>query len=597
MKTIRVVIIDSGVCTNHDEFKEDCLIGFTWHANSIIEGFEDVYGHGTAIYSIIRKIREYAEIINIKLNHIQGGANERDLLELLQYIYQYMEVDIVNISAGLDTCENYFEMEEICSLLKQKGIVVIAAFGNEGNYTYPATFSSVIGVLSDRECKNSRDFLYVEDEIVNLCARGGRQKVAWTDPPYTIVEGNSFACAHVTVRAIEYLYNTESPQDKGRLYRYLLDCFKSEAHSVGQWNLPKDERTCPAMDKVVIFPFNKEMHALIRFSHLLNFEIIDVFDTKYSGKIGRDPEQLIGLTSNNRWKIRNIDNLEWDTFDSIILGHLEELGTLINQRDLRKKLIDEATRRNKIIFSYDPIAKDVLAQNTYYPYVGKDDIIPNRMGMLYRISKPVIGIFGTSSSQGKYTLQITLGEKLRSMGYDVGQIGTEPNALLLGMDYVYPMGYNSGVELKEVEAIRYLNSIVHTLCIQDKDVIIAASQSGTVPYDMSNCSQLTIPQMIYLVGIQPDVVVLCINAYDTDELIRRTILFLESCTECKVIALVMYPFTFTEEWRYFRGKKRRMTENEFNIRAQEIEKNILLPVFLLEKDIDKLVEIILHELS
>lgn len=52
--------------------------------------------------------------------------------------------------------------------------------------------------------------------------------------------------------------------------------------------------------------------------------------------------------------------------------------------------------------------------------------------MLYRISTPVLAVCGTSSKQGKFTLQLELRKRFCEMGYKVGQIGTEPNSLLLG---------------------------------------------------------------------------------------------------------------------------------------------------------------------
>lgn len=63
-------------------------------------------------------------------------------------------------------------------------------------------------------------------------------------------------------------------------------------------------------------------------------------------------------------------------------------------------------------------------------------------------------------------------------GYNIGQIGTEPSALLYGMDYVFPMGYNSSVYIKEYETVRYLNYVLNELCMNKKDIILVGSQSG-----------------------------------------------------------------------------------------------------------------------
>ena len=54
-------------------------------------------------------------------------------------------------------------------------------------------------------------------------------------------------------------------------------------------------------------------------------------------------------------------------------------------------------------------------------------------------------------------MQLELRKRLIDEGYQVGQLGTEPNALLFGLDCVYPVGYNRMVCLDEEEQIRYLN--------------------------------------------------------------------------------------------------------------------------------------------
>ena len=42
----------------------------------------------------------------------------------------------------------------------------------------------------------------------------------------------------------------------------------------------------------------------------------------------------------------------------------------------------------------------------YHYAVRYDNVLRNRFGILYRIELPVLNIFGTSSKQGKFTLQL-----------------------------------------------------------------------------------------------------------------------------------------------------------------------------------------------
>lgn len=82
------------------------------------------------------------------------------------------------------------------------------------------------------------------------------------------------------------------------------------------------------------------------------------------------------------------------------------------------------------------------------------------------------------------------------MGYKVGQIGTEPNSLLFGMDYIFPMGYNGTVHLTGEESIQYLNSCLNNL--EDRDIILVGSQSGTLNYDVCNLSQYCLLQHAFI---------------------------------------------------------------------------------------------------
>lgn len=86
MERINIFTIDSGVNINHSAFKNDDLKGFSYSTTGISNNFEDEYGHGTAVYGIIRKVKDIANITNIKINSIEKGIEENILFDLLDYI-------------------------------------------------------------------------------------------------------------------------------------------------------------------------------------------------------------------------------------------------------------------------------------------------------------------------------------------------------------------------------------------------------------------------------------------------------------------------------------------------------------------------------
>ena len=243
----------------------------------------------------------------------------------------------------------------------------------------------------------------------------------------------------------------------------------------------------------------------------------------------------------------------------------------IGKENIVDSLIKEAINRGKNIYSFDRIDKaEYKNDNIYFPAVIDKYLPPLREGKLFYINKPVLGIFGTSSKQGKFTLQLELRKRLIDEGYQVGQLGTEPNALLFGLDCVYPVGYNRMVCLDEEEQIRYLNYKMNEIA-DGNDLIIVGSQSGTVPYEYKNTSYYTYEQVNFLMATNPDAVVLCINYYDEINYIRRSINVIEQLGECKVLGLVVFPMIPEQTWKGMYGKRRKIRGTE----AEEIKTMII----------------------
>lgn len=153
MEKIKIIIIDSGVRVNHPKFKEDSIKGFSLIEGRKSENFEDDYGHGTAIYNIIRKCNDIADILNIKVPDIEHGTGQNVLVEVLEYIHDNEKADIINLSLGCSGLEDNRTLQRVCSRLSQKGIIICSAFDNDGSISYPAYFDDVIGIITDETSK------------------------------------------------------------------------------------------------------------------------------------------------------------------------------------------------------------------------------------------------------------------------------------------------------------------------------------------------------------------------------------------------------------------------------------------------------------
>lgn len=595
MSKIKVAIIDSGVEKEHPRFINDLIIGFGYENGRVIDDFYDTNGHGTAVYNIIRNLEDI-EIINIKIPEIENGVSDTEIIGVLNFIYEKVDVDIINLSLGLSICENLQELYSVCEKLYKKGVILVSSFDNAGSMSYPAAFDNVIGVTTGSNCRKIDDFEYINDEIINVAAYGHIQRLAWVKPDYIFLGGNSFACAHVTVQIAKF--TKDGIKDRSTLFENLKN------HSVYQYDVKSNHEGHQLSFKIenaVLFPFSKEMHSLVRYSDMLEFQISAIYDSKYSATVGTSTTHLLNDNTVKKFTIRNIDYINWDEFDTIIIGHLDELSSLINKTELKKKLIEEALEHGKNVYAFDDISEFITEENKayiFFPKVNKEQVPPNRYGKLFRISKPVLGVFGTSSKQGKFTLQLQIRKLLLQKGYQVGQIGTEPTALLYGMDYVYPSGYNSTVYIKEFDVIRYLNYIMNDLCMKEKDIIIVGSQSGTVPYDTGNITLFNIPQYLFLMGTLPDNVILCINPYDEIQYINRTIKFIEASSDGKVIAIVIFPMDLKNDWTGIYGKKEPINENTLKSLKERLSQEFQIPLFELgSENIDSLVEYIISVYS
>lgn len=576
MSKIKIAIIDSGVRLDHPALR-DSSPQIVHYSES--NDMNASCGHGTAVYNIIRKTEDFADIINFQITNEDEEICYDTLISCLTEIRDHYDVNIINLSLGLSVCENTEELRRICDDLNSKGVIIVSAFENFGAISYPAAFNNVIGVTSIDICRKVDDFVLFDDEIINIGANGNLQRLAWDVPDYIIFHGNSFACAHTTVQVAKFMIQGASTLDE------IMDCFnkialKASLSSGGGANV----KYAPKIKTAAIFPFNKEMHSLIRFCDLLPFEINGVYDVRESSRVGSTTDHIMKADVKS-FIIKNIDEMDWNSCDTIIVGNIpnSSVSYLSTARDA---VIKKAISLSKNIFSFDDIKDKYNYKGLFCPIVDSIDVPPMRLGKLYRISKPVIGIYGTSSSQGKFTLQLELRKKFKEQDYIVGQIGTEPSSNLFGIEYTYPMGFNSSVYIDGHNAISYINECIHNLCDNNCDVVITGSQASVLPIDTGNLTMYPMKQYSFLMGTQPDCMILCINPDDDLDYIRRSIMFLESSVAGKVIALCMYPMKYRDGWTRIHGQKETLNNDEFVQLKERLYEEFSIPIYLLGKEND-----------
>lgn len=139
---------------------------------------------------------------------------------------------------------------------------------------------------------------------------------------------------------------------------------------------------------------------------------------------------------------------------------------------------------------------------------------------------------------------MTLRKKFLETGYQVGQLSSEPEGCVFDVDYVYPYGYNSTVYLQGRDSIEHVNALMHQIDIKEPDIILTGAQSGICTLSFENTDMYNLPTIEFLMGVNPDAVVMCINYHDDVDDILRTVKFTESLMDCKVIALSLFPLDY-----------------------------------------------------
>lgn len=578
-----VVIIDSGVKNTDNESGR-----YFWLDNQgnicSSEDFHDDVGHGTAVYGIINLHNSKAICFHVKIFSSQNECiSDTLLLHALEYIYNNIDCRIINMSLGLTISIQKKSLYAMCQKLKDSGVILTAAFDNMEVISFPAAFNNVIGVVSGFDCKKITDVEYTNDSVVNVCAKGGLQRVNWTEPLHIFAQGNSYACAHVTG-----ILSKSSCHNMSEALEYLQQTAIESFHYEKDYE-PIDHPDFLNGTRAVLFPFNKEMHSLVRFNDQLCINVVDIYDVKHSARVKASTNKLLNITNEKNFIIKNIDDIDWNSFETLVLGHTEELVNLLGNHSMVEELIVTAYNNGKNIYSFGDISHiikkhSLSSDRVFYPKVTANNLHHIPFGMLYRPWVPLIGVFGTTSKQGKFTLQLILRQKFLRDHYRVGQIGTEPTAYLFGMNSCFHFGYHSTSNITRHSMICYLNSVINEISETDVDIIIAGCQSGTVTYDYGNANYYTFSQTEFLLGTLPDAVVLCVNPHDDIDYINRTIKYIESAADCKVIATTVFPMGYDKH--IGTSRQIRLSDENLHVIAISISEKTGIPAFILGNEHD-----------
>ena len=547
---VRVAVIDSGVDPTHEKIGAVHEVLLDSESPPAAIGA----GHGTACAGIIRQIAPTTTLYDVRIFDESLTADGSALLAAIRWAIE-QRMDVVNLSLGTTDVAFRDRLAEVCCRAREAGVILVAAEHNDGRESYPAVLSDVIGVAGGK-VRGRYGYYYRPGHAIECVARGDMQRVCWTDPSYLMVSGTSFAAPHVT--GMVALIRQAHPGASLEQVREVLqtNALKGTPELLQSTRLavtpesPANPSSFSWIQKAALYPFNKEMHSLVRARDLLAFEIAGIADPVGKGLVAKDAGKVLGLPSIGV-RIRPRLAAALKKADTLILGYVDQLGR-IDKKDMLRTAIETALKRDCHVFSFLAVPQDKYGDlyeladkkglHLTYPSVSSDDVQQalQTEPAYSPVDVPVLGVFGTSSQQGKFTLQLILRRRLLRLGYRVGQIGTEHHAVLFGMDLAFPMGYASNVEMPLQYYVPYLDYKLRQLSQQQKpDLILVGSQSGTIPYDVHEHRTHSLTSTAFLLGTKPDACILVVNSVDADEYIQDTIDALRALAKAPTLLLAM----------------------------------------------------------
>lgn len=582
MGNFTIAIIDSGI---------DCIEkynGISVHLNEttgtyeIQNDFADQNGHGTIVANIIESHVKNVNLFIVKIFGDEEEIESEKLIFALNYLLQEIHPQLIHLSMGISFCDQISELKNVCDNLVANGTIIVSAFDNDGSLSYPAAFQNVIGVESSSNIRKTTDYIYWNNSPINISAIGIAQRLKGKYDKYYDVIGSSFAAPYITsiIANMMERENIICIDD-------ILQKLKANAYKIYSPEKTSIIEKPFDIKKAIVFPYNKEISTLIRFRQYLVFDLLGIYDLKFLNNIGKEI-----LLDNKCIKIESFEKIPWDEdFDTVILGHMNELNSISN-RDYTKKIVNYCIKYHKNLYSFDLLNLDYQEQmrkvglKVFTPKISIENVPYNQNGKLRQIGKPILCIAGTSSKQGKFSLQIQLMNLMKKKN-NVGMLSTEPSGYLLGADVVFPVGYSSSISFENGE--QYIAAINYAMGeIEDKevDIIITGLQSQTIPMKLCNLRDMVISNHYCLLGVNPDAVILMVNVFDEFDYIKRTISYLENIIMCDVISVVVFPIMRTFKWNTLGDLSVRYEESELIDFKKRLSSFINIPVYILDDEND-----------
>ena len=198
-KGVRIAVIDSGVEIDHPALPGLTLLDDLHVIDAGVQievkpgDGSDIYGHGTAVTGVIRRIAPDAQIGSIRVLGANLGSRTVIIREGVRQAID-RGYHILNCSFGCGLPEHIFQYKEWIDEAYLKSIHVVSACNNYDFTTpeWPGYFPSVVTTNMAR-FDEDHTFFYKPGHLVEFAARGVDVTLPWNNHSTKEVTGSSFA--------------------------------------------------------------------------------------------------------------------------------------------------------------------------------------------------------------------------------------------------------------------------------------------------------------------------------------------------------------------------------------------------------------------
>lgn len=166
-----------------------------------------ISSHGSICSAIIKKHCPNCQLISIKIMEINDTAPIIKIAVALQWCLD-RGIKVVNLSAGSFFFQDEYYLLNIIDICARNGMILICASANNGYKTYPACFTSVLGVECDRSgTMLEGTYIKLLDPFRNIDFRVGNPCLVDENSisSFSFSHFNSYAAPIITAKTINIL--------------------------------------------------------------------------------------------------------------------------------------------------------------------------------------------------------------------------------------------------------------------------------------------------------------------------------------------------------------------------------------------------------